>query len=161
MSKVVAVSLYICLLRWGHLHTIHCHLYWIFLGSVRLITIKSIAAYPDLFPWHFLCSTHFYEQKMNVHWCVTIHIHKLLHIAFIHIYSFFQYVIWDAYITLKLLCDDTKQSMCASYMMKSVDGWCYCTWDILLPNFLEFPCMLNPREVGYNGMEVLIYLNSF
>jgi len=68
---------------------------------------------------------------------------------------------WDVYRTLKLLYDDTRQSTCASYMMKSVVRWYYCTWDILLPNFLEVPSLWNPREVGYDDMEVLSYLNGF
>jgi hypothetical protein len=70
---------------------------------------------------------------------------------------------WDAYSTLRLLYDDTRQYTCASYMMKSVVRWCYCTWDILLLNFLEVPCMWNTREVDYDDVEVLVlsYLNNF
>ena len=130
-----------------------------FLGSICPIIIKSTAAYPDLFPWHFICSTHFYQQMMSVHWCDTFHMHashcihphlSMFSVSDVRCMQYPQVAVWWHKTTCVCQLHD---EICGQMMLLHMRH--------LTAKFLEVPCTWNPREVGYNDMEVQSYLNSF
>ena len=71
--------------------------------------IESIVSYPHLFPWHYMCFTHFYHLVMNFHMLWQLQTLTLDHVFMRPaLFKVIVMVMWHVYSVLLWLSDDAN-----------------------------------------------------